>query len=816
MALGYGFRGRQRRIAVAPEQVVEQGDVAQPQRQRPGPVAGGDRQHVDGQPEVVAQDRLQRPDVLVEDRGVERQQGGDQGQRRAGEGVRLAPEHPPERLRDAPAIERVGDGHEAGGDGQDGAGDVPRGRHQQAKSHGPGDQVVGGGHRRAGIDARQQADGRVPLALAVGDLGEPVEDPVHQVRPGQEQRPTGGDLHPGADQGPFPPAVRGRHFPGHGRGGQAPGILDAGPDQRQDGEPEPQSGHHQGHEDHGLEHVGHRGPPGDAGAQAESVEDEQLGPDQRGQPGPEHRLANHAEGQRQQHHGQEAGDPRPEEGLEAVVVDLHVGGPDGRIGRLGEHVPVGLLDRELLAERLDLFAQLAHRRGKAGRGGGEPLGAIGRVALDVNGRHLGERLLDVFHGFRRIMAQRRVGAQQQGPEAQPGLRVLVRRAVLLQRVGVQRRHHAQGPAVVEHGQVQVGRLPGKIIGARGQGIHPGQQLLVPLGLQLRRGGDALLVLSSEPEGQFAGRKAEPRGQRLDLLEGKLAGVGHLEQPAQRRLDLLDRLAGAGLGVRVAELVEALLERLPGLHHLGELVEEPGVGVGQRRRDERDLAPAVVGLRQLGRFLVHALELELPALGLRLPHLLVDLFAPFPEPVGILALVGRDVAQPAAPRVQKRHAQDLLAQRVVLGDQKRHPLPGVRLDQPAQEQLRGGELPRPLVGEQLARRRVLGRGDVLARQRGPQREPRGLASADIRGGVARERVQRHHAAVGKDRHVLPGVEVQGGRVAGQSCGGPQEPEGGRQQETSDRRPGHQPFSRRACPPCSRAAKSWDPAAGKPAG
>ena len=237
-------------------------------------------------------------------------------------------------------------------------------------------------------------------------------------------------------------------------------MADRRSEQGSECEPEAEQGRDEGHEDDRFEHVGHRRPTGDADPQGKAVNGKRLAGDQGENPDPVHRRAEHAECDAQATQGEEAEDPRPEERVEAVVVDFGVGRPRRGISGGGDQGFVAIAERQAGAIRFDLLGQGAELGGEPVHSGFEPLRAAGRPAIDVGGGRLGQRRsfrpvrtllrqeLEILQPGPVLRIQRRggrlrqawpeetaidvVSAEQERLHAQPGLRLVVRAAVLLE------------------------------------------------------------------------------------------------------------------------------------------------------------------------------------------------------------------------------------------------------------------------------------------------------------------------------------------------------------------------------------------------
>ncbi len=424
-----------------------------------------------------------------------------------------------------------------------------------------------------------------------------------------------------------------------------------------------------------------------------------------------------------------------------------------------DQIVVPLPDRQLPSRRLDRPPQVVQRGGKVVHLRVERRRPLGIVAIDIGRGRPAEAHADLLDQVGRIALEHVRRAVQERLKGQPGRNVVAGIAALLQGGGVQGGHQAQRVPGVVKGVVCLPRLPRQVPSLRRQGVDLGANGVKVLPRDTARtAGEARPLDLRQLPGQLRRRSLQDRQDRPGPAGRHVLLVGQLDQLHDRLAGHVNRLPQAVAQSDLGHLPHPRAEVLPGARQAGKPVVKAAAsakvsrGVVGEQAEHADRVEETLGLLLDGRELrrLHPLVGQTLFLGQH-QHL-------FAKPLGLHHLPGRDVLEVALPG-RDRQSQDVAAETFMAGQQEGDGLPPLRLDHPAQEQLRGGELPRLAVGEESFRRGQVLRLLPLPIGRADQGQGRVLGAADGLHRRHRERIQRHDPAVVEDRDVLPGSPVQ---------------------------------------------------------
>ena len=315
-----------------------------------------------------------------------------------------------------------------------------------------------------------------------------------------------------------------------------------------------------------------------------------------------------------------------------------------------------------------------------------------------------------------------------------------------------------------HGGHAIGRQPGQQRHRRvehGRERHPGRHVVFGIAFGLERRGTnrrhdehatAIVVERfaehSHAVGKPAGTSLDGGGQRAGLAgerrHGRLHGCelgGHIGRREPRRLsERFGQIEQRPVDVLAARLAsrrgELGPELPPGPGGLFEELHEPRAPDRVVGRAKRELSPGDIGPPELVDLRVDTLERELASVGTCRPPPLVNLHEPRPQRFAVGDVRRGGIFEP--PHLSSRGLEDgqpeELPHLLVLGDQKRHVLPGLRSGEPVEEQLVG-----------------LPAHDGLA---GAGRQLRCLRVGDRLDMPPGERIERHDAAVFEHGNLPP--------------------------------------------------------------
>ncbi len=241
------------------------------------------------------------------------------------------------------------------------------------------------------------------------------------------------------------------------------------------------------------------------------------------------------------------------------------------------------------------------------------------------------------------------------------------------------------------------------------------------------------------------------GQLVKLLKSFRSLVIPSARPQIRR-----RLDQGGM------LREGLDKPIPRVPHPHEINRQPAVLILRAAGPARVIAQLeeqFLGVVEVPDLFLQEREFGSFLLLLGLHEDRFDLSPDLVELLGEANLPGRDIPQPAAVFARQRHPQNFGPQGLVLGKQKRHVVPLLRLDGPRVEEFRGQESPRLA----LARQTLDFVGGKRAHFGIGQRTEFPQAGADVAADrldfCPGETVQRHDATVLQYGHPLPGRPIE---------------------------------------------------------
>ena len=253
---------------IAAEEIVAQRQDPQAPGESAGGVARDNREDMDREPEIVAEDRLQRTELLAWNREEPGDERSGEGHRGDDESERL----PPIDLRhlgsERPAPPGGRHAEERHDGREDHAGEIPHRRGEHRPADEPDNEVVEVGDAPVDVGLRQEIDDRPPARR----VRRHRQDPENQRRegdPGEEEQPVDGSPSAGSAMEQGTRRIEGRRLAGdHGadRGGHRrhpPGIAHARGHDRPEKEAEPEECEKERDVDHRLVHVRHRRPAGD-------------------------------------------------------------------------------------------------------------------------------------------------------------------------------------------------------------------------------------------------------------------------------------------------------------------------------------------------------------------------------------------------------------------------------------------------------------------------------------------------------------------------------------------------------------------------